>query len=110
MLRLSMLIILAVVLTVSLVEGQGQSKCDTVCANDPSCSVGKCILTQCTDSNSCFKYCLNCNGVETCYASGHACERAYNVVVLGSSSTKSSILIALGAILACTFLLFYSAK
>lgn len=68
-----------------------QSNCDTICADDATCSSGKCILTQCSESSSCFKYCLNCAGVETCYARGDLCERQANVVVLGSGASSTRI-------------------
>lgn len=107
--KLTKMVLLALtswLLMAVVVNGQGQSKCDTICANDNSCSTGRCILTHCSDSSACFKYCLNCAGVETCYASGQSCERAYNVVVLGSTSVKSSMGLVVFSLL-LTFLLVH---
>ncbi len=71
-----------------------QSRCDTACANDMSCKTGLCILTKCSDDGGdvgCFEYCLNCAGIETCYAMGETCNYTGNVVRLGSTSSSNEL-------------------
>ena len=47
-----------------------QNRCDKACANDQSCSSNQCVLTSCSDTGTCYYYCLKCNDIVTCYAVG----------------------------------------
>jgi hypothetical protein len=47
-----------------------QSRCYTICDQDKDCKTGKCLLTECKDTEKCFEFCFKCDGIQTCYASG----------------------------------------
>ncbi len=49
------------------------TRCDFLCQNDESCRSGRCVLTQCFDTESCFRYCFYCDYVEKCYEAGPYC-------------------------------------
>ncbi|RNA32602.1 hypothetical protein BpHYR1_038730 [Brachionus plicatilis] len=69
---------------------QAQTRCDTICANDFRCNSGRCILTECSENDLCFKYCFNCGGNETCYGSGPDCDYSSNLIYLNSNSLQIS--------------------
>lgn len=47
-----------------------QSKCNTICDQDKDCKTGKCLLSECRDTEFCFEFCFSCSGQRTCFASG----------------------------------------
>lgn len=53
---------------------QGTSKCLYLCQNDHFCKTGQCILTECSDTVACYKYCMLCNSQLKCYQSGDFCD------------------------------------
>lgn len=67
------LLLVVVVVTALAPLVRGQSRCVNACKNSPTCATGLCTLQSCTDSGTCYEYCLNCAGVVTCYASGYGC-------------------------------------
>lgn len=74
----------------SLTLVNGQSRCNTICDQDRDCKSGKCILSECTDTELCFEFCFICDGQKTCFASGSQCDYRDNLVYLGSNSLKNS--------------------
>ena len=106
-LKKHMLLSLAFVLIITK-QIECQSKCDTICASDSRCSSGQCLLSKCSDSETCFEFCLRCNNVDTCYASGPACDYSNGAIVYNSSnkSTQSfQFLLSLATVL-YAYLLF----
>lgn len=75
------------------------TRCLNACQNSPTCASGLCTLQSCTDTGTCYEYCLNCSGVVTCYASGYGC--SFN----SSSSLKFSLL-ALSTATVLSYLFF----
>ena len=66
--------VLVMCLILALSQAQAQTtRCDTACANDVSCSSNQCVLTSCSDTSSCYQYCLRCNDIQTCYGTGPSC-------------------------------------
>lgn len=49
------------------------SRCLNLCQNDQYCKSGQCILTECSDTVACYKYCMLCNSQMNCYQSGEFC-------------------------------------
>ncbi len=64
-----------------------QSRCATACQNNPQCSSGVCTLASCSDTTSCYQFCLNCNSVITCYGSGNGCSFTNALVQISSSAS-----------------------
>jgi hypothetical protein len=58
---------------VSVSPEKFSSRCDYLCQNDDACRSGRCVLTQCLDTPSCFRYCFYCNYEEKCYEAGQYC-------------------------------------
>jgi hypothetical protein len=81
-------IIILILFSSTLVNGQ--SRCNTICDQDRDCKSGKCILSECTDTELCFEFCFTCDGQKTCFASGSKCDYRDNLVYLGSNSIKYS--------------------
>lgn len=52
------------------------SRCLNLCQNDQYCKSGQCILTECSDTVACYKYCMLCNNQLNCYQTGEFC--SYN--------------------------------
>lgn len=52
------------------------SRCLNLCQNDQYCKSGQCILTECSDTVACYKYCMLCNNQMNCYQTGEFC--SYN--------------------------------
>ena len=75
-------------LSVLICSASAQSRCDTACALDTTCKTGLCVLTKCSDDGSCHEYCLNCAGVETCYATGNTCDYSNTVRLYLNSSNN----------------------
>ena len=69
----------------------GQSRCSTACQNNPSCLSGVCTLASCTDTTSCYQFCLNCSGVVTCYGSGSGCSFSASLVQVTSDSPSNKL-------------------
>lgn len=84
------LAILASLIVLLFQEIEAQSKCDVTCSNDWRCRIGKCILTDCFETDTCYQYCLNCAGKVQCYGLGPGCDYSANVVYLHSTSLKFS--------------------
>lgn len=81
----------SVILKTKLVLRQQQqqmspSRCLNLCQNDQYCKSGQCILTECSDTVACYKYCMLCNNQLNCYQTGEFC--SYNS---SSSSTRSKL-------------------
>lgn len=57
-------------------QQQQANRCLNLCQNDQYCKSGQCILTECSDTVACYKYCMLCNSQLSCYQSGDFC--AYN--------------------------------
>lgn len=104
----SFILILALVVCVSLKMVNGQSRCDAACANDSSCRSGLCSLSKCSDSGTCYEFCLRCAGIETCYASGDTCKSTgFNFGFNGfSSSNNLKYSISLLVVTTASFILF----
>jgi hypothetical protein len=47
-----------------------QSRCNSICDQDRDCKAGKCVLSECQDTETCFEFCFTCSGQKTCFASG----------------------------------------
>ena len=96
--KLCLLLGIAVIcLTVTTTYVQAQTtRCDTACAKDESCSSNRCTLTRCSDTTSCYQYCLRCNDIETCYGTGPSCDYSGNTIQNNSSTQKTySIFLAI---------------
>ena len=85
---------LAICLLLATLQVQAQSRCDTACANDSSCSSNQCVLTSCADTTSCYQYCLRCNEIETCYGNGPSCPITVTKVANSTNKLSSSILLS----------------
>lgn len=57
-------------------QQQQPSRCLNLCQNDQYCKSGQCILTECSDTIACYKYCMLCNSQLNCYETGEFC--SYN--------------------------------
>lgn len=82
----------------SMVFGQ-ISRCDYICNNDETCKSGKCVLTYCSDTIACYKYCLNCNQQETCYETGNFCSYGINGSNRTSNTTSIMFVFAISILL-----------
>lgn len=49
------------------------NRCDSLCQNDERCKSGQCILTYCSETVSCYQFCLLCNQNLQCYKTGDHC-------------------------------------
>ena len=72
---------------------QPLTRCESLCQNDDSCRSGDCVLTFCSDTESCYKYCFTCHGKEKCFDSGGLCRYLFaasssDVAVVSSSTTQ----------------------
>ena len=108
-LKKRILLSLAIVL-VFIQQIDCQSRCDTICASDLRCSSGQCLLSKCSDRETCFEFCLRCYDVETCYASGATCDFSDGTINLNSSNKNTQschFLLSLATVL-YTYLLFKS--
>ena len=55
-----------------VVEAQLQ-RCQTLCQNDDACKSGQCVLVYCSDTVSCYRFCMECFGRTECYQTGPYC-------------------------------------
>ena len=55
-----------------LAHGQLQ-RCQTLCQNDDACKSGQCVLVYCSDTVSCYRFCMECFGRTECYQTGPYC-------------------------------------
>jgi hypothetical protein len=78
-----------VVVTTDPLADKVATRCDYLCQNDDACRSGRCVLTQCLDTPSCFRYCFYCNYEEKCYEAGSYCY-AYHSVRSNSAVTNPS--------------------
>ena len=53
--------------------GQSSDRCDSICQNDERCKSGQCILTYCSESVACYKFCLLCEQNLQCFQTGDHC-------------------------------------
>ena len=83
---------LLLVLTSRLTSGQIPSRCEYICQNDDSCKSGRCVLTECSDTIACYRYCLTCsshnNFNTTCFETGAYCYYRRTGVVNTSNRPK----------------------
>ena len=98
--------LLILLLVIGLNSVQAQSRCATVCGNNPACAHGLCTLTKCSDVSTCFFYCLNCDGSEKCYATGSTC--AYSSEALLRISNTAANEINFSYVLAVTSLFLFN--
>ncbi len=80
--------ILLIFLLINLAKAQ--SRCSSICDQDKDCKSGKCLLSECRDSELCFEFCFSCSGQKTCFASGSHCDYRTNIVYLNSNMNKLS--------------------
>lgn len=78
----------------------GPSRCLNLCQNDQYCKSGQCILTECSDTIACYKYCMLCNSQLNCYQSGEFC--TYN-----GAGSRINTIPSLTIILTVCFLSFF---
>jgi len=76
------------------------NRCDFLCQNDDNCRSGRCVMTQCVDTISCYRFCFQCGEEEKCYETGDYCYylRAFNSA--NANKTKSRFI---GAVLVFLF-------
>jgi len=107
--KVGVVLYIALCLTVSSTFAQSSAnstRCNSACANDLSCSSNQCSLASCSDTGSCFQYCLQCNDITTCYATGTTCYFTSGLQTTNiSNQTKYSIYLTV-----FSFLLFYVSK
>lgn len=72
-------------------QQQQPSRCLNLCQNDQYCKSGQCILTECSDTIACYKYCMLCNSQLNCYESGEFC--SYNSGIRKKTNTNFSLII-----------------
>lgn len=77
---------ICIAVTSTFAQTPTTTRCDTACANDESCRTNKCALTRCSDSGTCYQFCLRCNEIETCYATGGTCDYSGNTIQVNSSN------------------------
>lgn len=68
---------------------RAQSRCDTACSNNSDCSQGLCYLSKCSDTPTCFIYCLICGGDEKCYATGTTCRYSSQALLQVNNASKN---------------------
>lgn len=52
---------------------QSSDRCDSICQNDERCKSGQCIITYCSESVACYKFCLLCDQNLQCFQTGDHC-------------------------------------
>lgn len=91
----NMCITLGVTLCLIVSSTLAQTRCNSACANDLACSSNQCQLTSCSDLGSCYQYCLKCNDITTCYATGTTCDFSGGIQTNASNKVKFSIYLSI---------------
>lgn len=87
--RKLVILAMAIFLVMEMPKGiRAQSRCDTACANDASCSAGICSLSRCSDTGGCYELCFKCAGIETCSSVGLTCKPSGSINFGWNSSTN----------------------
>ncbi|RNA32596.1 hypothetical protein BpHYR1_038724 [Brachionus plicatilis] len=55
------------------VQNSISDRCDSLCQNDERCKSGQCILTYCSETVACYKFCLLCDQNLQCFETGDHC-------------------------------------
>ena len=91
--RTNQAVLLIVMLLLITKETSAQlNRCDFLCQNDDNCRSGRCVMTQCVDTISCYRFCFQCGEEEKCYETGDYCYylRAFNSA--NAIKTKSTLI------------------
>ena len=98
--RILSLVILVLALLVNL--AQAGNRCDSACANEPSCASGRCKISSCFDTGTCYQYCVSCKDVEQCYGTVSS-ECIYGNGFSSANRLTRGYLAITSALLACLY-------
>jgi len=101
--RATHLVALTILIYVSI-PAEAQSRCNTICEQDRDCKTGRCILSDCSDTERCFEFCFLCDGQKTCFASGSDCDYRTSLAYQGSNTIKVSLSLSISLIVLSIFI------